>query len=468
MPEVKDTSSGNDYRIPRLQQEVAKILDQVYALKSLPCTLFELLEEIIRLEHRITDFRREIDSEATLTVRQDSPTGLTSPSAGTPGQTSTNDDHARTEQEYEKIFKQFINYPTSEAEHQPTTNHQSPDTGGQAQDSQQQPEASTSIDTTGQGQGQGSYSDTASEKQSGVSTSIDTGGQEQGAHSDTASEIESKASTTINTGDQGLGLFTGRINRAQTEVPINPHENGSQGLESFTKGNSDAQTERPVTPFNIKDPKQGSQADTASETGSLFIGIAPLEGRKPQRHINLALNENASKLQALVAEAQNLFRTPGIELPTEEHIEQIKPTEIDSYFSQFLPDQWLATSAINPLISSFKWDVDTLVLHSSRIDINDTKDFKPPKTESTWPILEYHQQIILPSCYESHWTLFVISLSQRTVKRYNSLTTSSHIPEPLKAAIDWGIAPYYRGSLYELDFRNDVSVIFRLPNREAK
>ena len=200
----------------------------------------------------------------------------------------------------------------------------------------------------------------------------------------------------------------------------------------------------------------------------MFIGSAPLEGIIRVRDINLALKENASELQGLMAEAQNLFRTPGIELPTEEHIEHIRPTEVDSYFSQFLPDQWLATSAINPLISSFKWDVDTLVLHSSRIDINDTKNYKPLKADSAWPILEYHRQIILPSCFESHWTLFVISLSQRTVKRYNSLTTSSHIPESLKAAIHWGIAPYYRGSIYELDFRNDVSIIFRLPNREAK
>ncbi|KAL8695692.1 MAG: hypothetical protein Q9201_007984, partial [Fulgogasparrea decipioides] len=76
-------------------------------------------------------------------------------------------------------------------------------------------------------------------------------------------------------------------------------------------------------------------------------------------------------LAELVRQAQDTFKQTAIDLNLDSRVETIRETEVHGYFSQFLPEKWLTTSAINPIISSFEWDTKTLVLHSSLLDVDD-------------------------------------------------------------------------------------------------
>ncbi|KAL9589622.1 MAG: hypothetical protein Q9179_007982, partial [Wetmoreana sp. 5 TL-2023] len=151
-------------------------------------------------------------------------------------------------------------------------------------------------------------------------------------------------------------------------------------------------------------------------------------------------------LAELVRQAQDTFKQTAIDLNLDSRVETIRETEVHGYFSQFLPEKWLTTSAINPIISSFEWDTKTLVLHSSLLDVDDVINRSALTHRPPWPIEGHHQQIILPSCFKGHWTLFHIDLSQQLVRRHNSASLKFHVPVILRNVIESGLNNQTRDS----------------------
>ncbi|KAL8993429.1 MAG: hypothetical protein Q9188_007331 [Gyalolechia gomerana] len=101
-------------------------------------------------------------------------------------------------------------------------------------------------------------------------------------------------------------------------------------------------------------------------------------------------------LDRLVEQAKDNFGRTVVKLPCDDIPEQIQPHEINDLFTRFRPREWLSTSIIKPLVSSFDWNADALVPHSSRIDIDKDAQRRP------WSVPEYSRQVILPSCYNNH------------------------------------------------------------------
>ncbi|KAL8696246.1 MAG: hypothetical protein Q9201_007755, partial [Fulgogasparrea decipioides] len=151
----------------------------------------------------------------------------------------------------------------------------------------------------------------------------------------------------------------------------------------------------------------GESSGTVQSTNYISFtpfGISPTASTSNTPPITLA---------ELVRQAQDTFKQTAIDLNLDYRVETIRETEVHGYFSQFLPEKWLTTSAINPIISSFEWDTKTLVLHSSLLDVDDVINRSALTHRPPWPIEGHHQQIILPSCFKGHWTLFHIDLSQQ-------------------------------------------------------
>lgn len=164
------------------------------------------------------------------------------------------------------------------------------------------------------------------------------------------------------------------------------------------------------------------------------------------------VNSDGQLLIARVEEAKDWFRLKTLYLPYDNQIHPVN--NIDAIFSQFAPGNWLATSAINLLIASFEWDSYTLVLHSSKIDLGESPDYFRPATPR--PIEDHYKRIILPSCYESHWTLFDINLKDGVVWYHNSLPSPT-TPMALQNAIRSCLSDHCRGRM-ELLFEQGVNV----------
>lgn len=109
-----------------------------------------------------------------------------------------------------------------------------------------------------------------------------------------------------------------------------------------------------------------------------------------------ASDSDTEGLDRLVEQAKDIFGRTVVELPGDDIPEQIQPHEINDLFTRFRSCEWLSTSIINPSVSSTDWDADTLVLHSSRIDVDNDAQCR------LWSVPEYSKRFIHPSCHNNH------------------------------------------------------------------
>ncbi|KAI4085835.1 MAG: hypothetical protein L6R37_008463, partial [Teloschistes peruensis] len=117
-------------------------------------------------------------------------------------------------------------------------------------------------------------------------------------------------------------------------------------------------------------------------------------------------------LPAMIKKAQDTFARSRVDFLCGEKVVTVNPDEVNDFFSQFEQDEMLTTSALNPIVSSFAWDTKTLVLHSSYMEVEEAQGAPKRKEPRVWPIANTHGRIIVPSCYEEHWTLFHIDLNK--------------------------------------------------------
>ncbi|KAI4195161.1 MAG: hypothetical protein LQ350_007369 [Teloschistes chrysophthalmus] len=120
-------------------------------------------------------------------------------------------------------------------------------------------------------------------------------------------------------------------------------------------------------------------------------------------------------LPAMIEKAQDTFARSRVDFLYGEKVVTVNPDEVNDFFSQFKQDGMLTTSALKPIVSSFAWDTKTLVLHSSYIEVEEAQRAPKRKEPRVWPIANTHGRIIIPSCYEEHWTLFYIDLNNLMV-----------------------------------------------------
>lgn len=152
----------------------------------------------------------------------------------------------------------------------------------------------------------------------------------------------------------------------------------------------------------------------------------------------------------LVEQAKTRFKSTGIELPCSDLLIHIQANEVEDFFTRFMPQEMLTTSVLNPLISSLDWGTDTYVLHSSSVEVNDNKSRQP------WEIPKACTRVILLSCYQAHWILFVIELQDKLIKYYNSLESIA-LPQELATVVRSGLRDYANESIWE--FRRMVSAL---------
>ena len=127
------------------------------------------------------------------------------------------------------------------------------------------------------------------------------------------------------------------------------------------------------------------------------------------------------ELNSKLVSCKNRFRSSDFIVNCGDNLEDIQPREIDGFFSAFEESKWLTDRQLMPLLFSFNWPTTTLVLHSSYLQEASILDSKPSSERIPWPSRPDHDQIILPCCFKSHWTLFDIDLKSGTVKNYDSL-----------------------------------------------
>lgn len=97
--------------------------------------------------------------------------------------------------------------------------------------------------------------------------------------------------------------------------------------------------------------------------------------------------------------------------------------EVKEKLSCFLSQHWLSTFLLMCILSLFKWNEFTRVLHSKHVnfekdDVHRSKMLK----ESLWLIERKHTRIILLYCCHQHWILIMIDIQIRTITYYSSLT----------------------------------------------
>ena len=120
----------------------------------------------------------------------------------------------------------------------------------------------------------------------------------------------------------------------------------------------------------------------------------------------------------------------------DERSKTVLPDEIDRFFSCFQEEEWLANFNLMPLLFSFRWPSTTLVLHSSYTSFTALKNGnQQSSTRVRWPIRRDHDRVILPCCFQSHWTLYDVDLKHNSIRHYNSLTGDVSKPEEIVSAI---------------------------------
>lgn len=103
----------------------------------------------------------------------------------------------------------------------------------------------------------------------------------------------------------------------------------------------------------------------------------------------------------------------------DERSETVNPDEISYFFSRFQQGEWLTNFNLMPLLFSFNWSKTTLVLHSSYASFKSSNQQSNLKVR--WPLSRDHDRIIVPCCFQSHWTLFDVDLKRTVIRQYDSL-----------------------------------------------
>ncbi|KAL8628981.1 hypothetical protein Q9189_005322 [Teloschistes chrysophthalmus] len=159
-------------------------------------------------------------------------------------------------------------------------------------------------------------------------------------------------------------------------------------------------------------PRQ-TASGSISATNAHLDGVASDASSQARLMVPEILKLDA--LPAMIEKAQDTFARSRVDFLYGEKVVTVNPDEVNDFFSQFKQDGMLTTSALKPIVSSFAWDTKTLVLHSSYIEVEEAQRAPKRKEPRVWPIANTHGRIIIPSCYEEHWTLFYIDLNNLMV-----------------------------------------------------
>lgn len=142
------------------------------------------------------------------------------------------------------------------------------------------------------------------------------------------------------------------------------------------------------------------------------------------------------KLKQAIERCKESYRGKTFIVNSDERSETVLPDEIDRFFSCFQEGEWLANFNLMPLLFSFRWPSTTLVLHSSYTSFTAIKNgSQQSSTRVRWPIRRDHDRIILPCCFQSHWTLYDVDLERNSIRHYDSLTKDVSKPEEMVSAI---------------------------------
>ena len=127
------------------------------------------------------------------------------------------------------------------------------------------------------------------------------------------------------------------------------------------------------------------------------------------------------KLGQTIKYCKDLYRGQSFIVNCDEYSETVNPNEIDDFFSHFQEKEWLTNFNLMPLIFSLNWPSTTLVLHSSYISLIKIKNDNQKSNRRRWPLDRNHDRVILPCCFQSHWTLFDVDLTRNSIRQYDSL-----------------------------------------------
>ena len=128
------------------------------------------------------------------------------------------------------------------------------------------------------------------------------------------------------------------------------------------------------------------------------------------------------KLKQEIEHCKNYYRGKNFVVHSDERSETVYPNEINRFFSHFQEGEWLTNFNVMPLIFSFGWPATTLVLHSSYTSFAASKNTNQQSTPRVrWPLGSNHDRVILPCCFQNHWTLFDVDLKRSFIRQYDSL-----------------------------------------------
>ena len=143
-----------------------------------------------------------------------------------------------------------------------------------------------------------------------------------------------------------------------------------------------------------------------------------------------------AELKQAIERCKESYRGKTFVVSGDERSETVLPDEIDRLFSCFQEGEWLANFNLMPLLFSFRWPSTTLVLHSSYTSFTALKNGNQQSSiRVRWPILRDHDRVILPCCFQSHWTLYDVDLKRSSIRHYDSLTRDVSKPEEIVSAI---------------------------------
>jgi len=120
------------------------------------------------------------------------------------------------------------------------------------------------------------------------------------------------------------------------------------------------------------------------------------------------------ELQLEIKRCKEGYRGKDFIVSCDGYLLEVKPDEVDEYFSRFGPGWWLSDRHIMPILASLDWPSTTLVLDSHFTSGSVVGNAR-------WPVNNSHERVILPYNSESHWTLVDINLRDCVLRQYNSL-----------------------------------------------
>ena len=143
-----------------------------------------------------------------------------------------------------------------------------------------------------------------------------------------------------------------------------------------------------------------------------------------------------NKLKQEIEWCQTLYRGRSFIVNSDERSETVNPDEIIRFFSTFQEKEELTNFNLMPLLFSFSWPSTTLVLHSTFTSLPSPKNGNPKSNMRVrWPLSRNHDRVILPCCFERHWTLFDVDLNHNVIREYDSLAGDISKSEKLVSAI---------------------------------